>query len=170
MTFAPFALRDLLAEVKGRCFPAMGALVSVGFQGGYAPLACVSYTPFPRQGTARIAVHSALDRPDTPLDVVRFLLKHELIHVERESARGHGGGRRPSHPAAFWEREREVAPEAEEMWEWIESEVGHCLERDHRRECVFVVPKRTPRRGPPRWALYPVSVSAQNQDAWQDRS
>jgi hypothetical protein len=65
-----------------------------------------------------VVFHPILNRPDTPIEIVRFIAKHELAHIVRPgrwSASGHWEG----HPPEFWELEYRLAPERWACWHWI---------------------------------------------------
>ncbi len=135
-SFLAVRLSTLLHEVvaeQGRG----GWNIALRFRHGKGPLAEVRYSPAGE--AAVITLSDALDRPDVPEAVLRFLLRHEVLHL----AFAH----RPMHPPAFWQREAELAPDREECWAWLWNNMGHCLERHDGREGVFVAPKRVRKHG-----------------------
>jgi hypothetical protein len=56
-----------------------------------------------------VVFHPLLNRPDVPVEVVRFIAKHELTHLVVP------GG----HPPAFWRKELEAGPERYAVWSWL---------------------------------------------------
>ena len=53
----------------------------------------------------RIRIHPALDHPEVPMAFVRFIVFHEMLHLELPPYQGRGG-RRIVHPPIFRSRER----------------------------------------------------------------
>jgi hypothetical protein len=62
--------------------------------------------------------HPILNRPDVPVDVVRFIAKHELTHLVVPG---------PGHPPAFFEHELAVGPERFAVWSWVNANLDGPL-------------------------------------------
>ncbi len=77
-----------------------------------------------------IAFHPVLNRPGTPIEVVRFLAKHELTHITNPPRAI--GAWWSDHPPDFWEREYAVAPERFACWAWVLRELGRCIRHEQR--------------------------------------
>ena len=142
--FVPFSLLDELAYVREQWFPTLQGRVDVGFD-RERPLACIQFVDDEQPLLVQIRLHYALDRPDTPLPVVRFLLKHELIHCEVRPEEIDGW--LWHHPPAFWRREEEIAPERRRCWQWLRANIGHSLRHCAERQGIEVVRSRPGRRG-----------------------
>jgi len=100
-----------------------------------------------------IHVHSLLNRPDTPKQVIEHVLRHELIHLlvaPREV-----DGKLTAHPPEFWEHERRLVPWAGLSWNWIAFTLYDVIRRDEEAECIRVKRgwKRLFRSTFPSWAL-----------------
>jgi len=83
-----------------------------------------------------IHVHSLLNRPDTPKQVIEHILRHELIHLLVPGREVDGKHR--SHPPEFWEHERRLVPWAALSWNWIAFALYEVIRRDEERECIEV--------------------------------
>lgn len=107
-TVAPFSFSRLVDETRAIWFPEIEGTVEVRF-GSFGPLAS---TWFHRMGWDNhiIMFHPILNRPDIPIEVVRFIAKHELTHLLHPE-----GG----HPPCFWEDELRVGPERFAVWAWL---------------------------------------------------
>jgi hypothetical protein len=138
--FIPFDLRAELRYVHATWFPHIRRNPSVRWAHGFGPLACIRA---PERWTfASITLNRALDRPDTPIEVLHYLLKHEFLHIEVPPVGR--GPRAISHPQEFWDREAELCPEREACWRWLHENLGHCLCDIPRLEGTFVAPNRIP--------------------------
>ena len=138
--FLPYAPREVLAEVRRRHFPELRSTIPIVFESGRTPLARISPTP---AWCPRIYLNRALDRPDTPAHVLAHIFVHELIHLEVEPVRI-GPRRWNAHPERFWERERQLSPEAPLAMDWLSANLGHCI--DHREQGIWVCPTPVRRR------------------------
>lgn len=65
----------------------------------------------------KIVLHPLLNHPDTPLEVVRFILVHELIHIVVPSIKK--GDDIIIHSEDFWRMEKELVPERDLYWGWM---------------------------------------------------
>ena len=83
------------------------------------PLACID------ADSGTIYVHNVLNHADSPTEVLRFIAKHELLHLIVSPSLV--AGRMKDHPPEFWHQERAIAPEGSEMWAWIWLNLGSCL-------------------------------------------
>ncbi len=70
-----------------------------------------------------------LNRPGTPIELVRFIAKHELTHIIRPPR--WDGNWYLDHPPEFWQLEFQVAPERFACWAWTHRHLSRCL-RDGR--------------------------------------
>jgi len=77
-----------------------------------------------------IAFHPILNRPGTPIEVVRFIAKHELAHIQETPRLV--AGQWESHPTEFWTLEFAIAPERYAAWTWTFRQLGPCLRHDRR--------------------------------------
>lgn len=95
-------------------------------------LACVSTDDF----TAEIFIHSLLNHPSTPPEVLRFIIGHELIHlvVPGETI----DGKHTSHPPAFWEMEKALFPERHLCWGWVRMNFRARIRFDMKEEGTYV--------------------------------
>ena len=55
-----------------------------------------------------------------PIEVVRFIAKHELTHVLHPA---------PGHPPCFWEDELRVGPERFAVWSWLHTNFASPIRR-----------------------------------------
>lgn len=76
-----------------------------------------------------MAFHPVLNRPGTPIELVRFIAKHELTHIIRPPR--WDGNWYLDHPPEFWQLEFQVAPERFACWAWTHRHLSRCL-RDGR--------------------------------------
>ena len=115
-TVTPFSFSGIVDEARAIWFPEIEDEIEVRI-GDAGSLACIWYH---RMGFGRhiIVFHPILNRPDMPVEVVRFIAKHELAHVLHQE-----GG----HPPCFWEDELRVAPERFAAWSWIHRNLGNSL-------------------------------------------
>ena len=65
----------------------------------------------------KIVLHPLLNHPDTPLEVVRFILVHELIHIIVPSIKI--DGKLIIHSEDFWSMEKALVPERTLYWSWM---------------------------------------------------
>ncbi len=94
----------------------------------------------PESRTARITLHSVLNHPSTPLQVIAGIFKHEVLHLTvrpREI-----DGKLITHPPEFWEKERELIPEMSEVWFWLWISFHSAMKRDEKRERMVINAKR----------------------------
>jgi hypothetical protein len=116
-TAAPFSFSAVVEEARAVWFPEIDCEVEVRFL-ALGPLASVWYH---RIGWERhvIVFHPILNRPDTPIEVVRFIAKHELTHLVVRDY--------PGHSERFWQHELAVGPERFAVWAWLHSNLSGPL-------------------------------------------
>ena len=112
----PYSFSRVLDEARAVWFPELDVDLEARID-ALGPLAGIWYH---RMGFDRhiVAFHPVLNRPDVPLDVVRFIAKHELTHIAVPE---------PGHSRRFWEKELEVAPERFAAWNWMGKNLGHAF-------------------------------------------
>lgn len=71
-----------------------------------------------------IVFHPVLNHPQTPVEVVRFIAKHELIHLVYPPAWIDFS--LEMHSPAFWAMEAAVGPERFAVWSWIHQNLRSC--------------------------------------------
>jgi len=127
----PFDLADVLGRVRAG-FPELSSVKVTIWVQSQPTLACIGS----EHSEAVIRLHAVLNHPDTPEEVIAFVLCHELLHrviPPREIQ-----GRVVVHPAEFWTAERERAPNRSLAWGWMYVVLRECLKKDEKRECTFV--------------------------------
>jgi hypothetical protein len=127
-----FAFSEVLEEVRATFFPEIEQEVELRIAAETA-LASIR-THFMGRDRHLVVVHPALNHTGTPYEVVRFILKHELIHVVRRP-RTVDGWYEP-HPPEFWELEFEIAPERYAAWAWLHANLGRCMRHGTYGICV----------------------------------
>lgn len=129
MHFAPFRLPELVRELRRTHFPWLRGIIPCEFSAGIDVVACAIVEPLvpgqPERGFIKVNV--ALNRPDTPVEVMRAILKHELLHFEVRPERE--DGQLTSHPRSFWMRQFELSPEFAPTCEWLERTYGRAYRR-----------------------------------------
>jgi hypothetical protein len=131
LSFLPFSLPDLLTQVHKEFFRDIAPGVEIVLV-DRGPLACIAIEP------RIVFVHNLLNHPETPLEVMRFLCKHELLHLRVPAKEIKG--RETSHPPEFWKQETAIAPERGIAWNWVWANFYSCLRRDKKLEGIFVKP------------------------------
>jgi hypothetical protein len=86
--------------------------------------------------SAVVQVHSVLNHPDTPKEVMAFIFRHELLHLEIPAREV--DGKRTSHPPEFWSAERALCPERTIAWNWLYLVLFPCLKFDPKHESAYV--------------------------------
>lgn len=125
-TATVFSFATLVEETRAVWFPDLEGEVEVRF-GSVGALASIW---FHRMGPERhvMVFHPILNRPDTPIEVVRFIAKHELTHLV---VRG------PGHPPGFFEHELAVGPERFAVWSWVHANLDGPMR--HTRWGLYVL-------------------------------
>ncbi len=87
-----------------------------------------------------INLHAILNSPETPTHVFRWIMSHELLHLEirpREIR-----GRMVAHPPEFFERELQLVPGRAAAKRWLFQTLGERLKVRPRLECIQVLPAK----------------------------
>lgn len=134
LTFLAFSPSRLLAEIQADLFPDVRHRVRVDFV-TEGPLACIAHT----DDEASIYIHQLLNHSDTPIEVIRLILKHELLHLRIGPTCNNG--KTVFHPPEFWTAERDIAPEHDSAWAWIWVNFALCLKRQPKQERIQVRPR-----------------------------
>jgi len=108
-----FDLYDLLEEAKSIVPGVISSAVSIWILGHASLLAFIEIGDVEK----KIVLHPLLNHPDTPLEVIRFILIHELIHIVIPSVEIEG--RQLDHPDSFWALEKQLVPERALYWAWM---------------------------------------------------
>lgn len=118
-----FSFSTVVEETRAAWFPEVDDIVEVRIAAIEA-LAAIYYR---RMGPGRhiIVFHPILNRPGMPIEVVRFIAKHELTHIVHPGATING--RYYDHPPSFWEHEYEVGPERFAVWSWLHANLWNVL-------------------------------------------
>jgi hypothetical protein len=132
----PFAAGDLdklLVATTGDVFPALTQPPDWFFV-EISHLACIWRES--KNQSATIFLHPLLNRAETPKWIFRHIFVHELLHLiipPREV-----DGRKKTHPAEFWEAEKQLSPDREKVWDWLWWNYGELLRNDRKNECIRV--------------------------------
>jgi hypothetical protein len=118
-------LTNLMQEVRAAYFPEIEGDIELRIEAS-TPLAYMA-PHFMGRDAHLTAIHPVLNHPGTPLEVLRFIFKHELTHLVCPSRFIDGAWEH--HPDEFWDHERAVGPEAPAAWAWINGNLGRCLHR-----------------------------------------
>ncbi len=121
--YLPF--EEIVAEMRAVHFPEIDGEIEVRL-GTADPLAFV-HVGFMHDAGHLIVFHPVLNHPGTPVEVVRFIAKHELTHIVSRGT--HAGGEYDAHPPEFWAHERRVGPEHDAVWAWVRRNLGSCLRK-----------------------------------------
>lgn len=119
------SLTELMQEVRAAWFPEIDADLEVRIAED-DPLAFI-WPGFMGQHGHLIVVHPVLNHPQTPVEVLRFIFKHELTHIVRPGRTSHG--KYEAHPPEFWKHEFAIAPERDAAWRWINDNLRRCMRR-----------------------------------------
>lgn len=131
----PYSLPALLEEVRLEHFRHLPAEIPVNVT-TFRPLSCIVHADPVAPAVPRIFVHELLNHEETPREVLRSILKHELLHCVVQPRQI--GGEMEPHPPEFLRAERELAPESAGAWRWMRENFGPALR--HEREGVKVKP------------------------------
>lgn len=133
LVFTTFSVSELLDEIRRRHFPGLTQRVTFHFV-EHGPLACVWFT----DDWAYICAHQVLNHVDTPVEVMSWVCKHELLHLVIPVVSVNG--RETKHSPEFRARENEIAPEHDEASAWVEMTLMRCIKVRPRLERVDVLP------------------------------
>lgn len=78
-----------------------------------------------RRRCAHIYVHSVLNHPQTPIEVMDWVFHHELLHLRIPSREV--DGKYTDHPPEFWEAEGEHVPLRDACWGWVFWVLSDCI-------------------------------------------
>jgi hypothetical protein len=95
-------------------------------------LACIAVS----DESASIIIHPVLNHTQTPIEIMRYIIIHELIHIiirPREI-----DGKIIKHSPEFLEKEKELVPERHICWYWVYDTLFDCLKIDNENERTFV--------------------------------
>lgn len=129
----PYSLPGLLEEVRAEHFRHLPPEIPINVV-TWQPLCCIVHMEPVLRTEPRIFVHELLNHVDTPVEVMRFVLKHELLHCVVRPRQV--DGEMESHPPEFWRAERELGPEGPGVWRWVEKNLGRGI--GHQHQGVFV--------------------------------
>ncbi len=127
-----FDLNKLLYQVKER-YPVLAERKVGIWIVTHPTLVCI----INQEPKAAIKLHSVFNHPQTPSEVIAFVIAHELLHLlipPREV-----DGVLMIHPPEYRDAERQI-PHAREAWGWITIVLDACLKHDARHECIWVKP------------------------------
>jgi hypothetical protein len=104
----PFSFAAVVDETRSVWFPKIESEIEARIVAHPALASAWQH----RMGFERhiIVFHPVLNRRDVPIEVVRFIAKHELVHLEMFDE---------GHSDRFFERELEVGPERFAVWAWL---------------------------------------------------
>ncbi|MCC7363393.1 MAG: hypothetical protein IT303_03395 [Dehalococcoidia bacterium] len=143
----------LVEEVRSLYFPRVPGPVPVFFA-AHRPLAC-AVTASEELVFPAVYIHQVLNHPETPVEVLRFIAKHELLHLAIPPKRS--GRRVQTHPREFWDAEARIAPESRLAWQWITENLGPCLARSSRAREVHITRTWTALEFAPRAPWAPIT-------------
>ncbi|MFN8508276.1 MAG: hypothetical protein U0547_12015 [Dehalococcoidia bacterium] len=118
-------LHEAVQQMRAAFFAEIPGEIEVRFA-AEGPLAFV-LNRFMHSDGHLVAFHPVLEHPATPIEVIRFIAKHELTHIAVPGR--FIGGRYESHPEEFWAHELRVGPEHRAVWAWIHGNLAPCLRR-----------------------------------------
>jgi hypothetical protein len=117
-----YPVSSLLEEVRATWFPEIEDTIEARFAAA-GPLAYVD-PGFMGRGRHLVVFHPVLNHPQTPVEVMRFVCKHELTHIVCPPRMV--GGRYNAHPPEFWDHEATVGPEHDAVWHWVYRNLNSC--------------------------------------------
>jgi hypothetical protein len=121
-SLVPYSLSDVLEEMRAAHFPGIDQPVEVRIA-AEGPLAYIQ-AGFMGRGRHLVVFHPVLNHLQTPIEVIRFIAKHELTHITRPP-RGVGADYEV-HPPEFWEHEAAIGPERYAVWAWVHKNLNRC--------------------------------------------
>ena len=98
-------------------------------------LACIVYT-IDNSVRPTIFIHEILNHPNTPVNIISFIIKHELLHLLIDGREING--KYTSHPPEFLETELKISPEYNLMYSWILLNIGFYVKFDKEREGIYI--------------------------------
>ncbi len=126
-----FDVGDVCREILQNSFPNILVPITVIFCPNDS-LACIRSS----SERADIFIHVLLNGPSTPIQVIRHILAHEIIHilVPPETI----DGKQIIHTEAFWCYENRVVVDKSRSWAWIWTNFHNCLREDKKNERLLV--------------------------------
>lgn len=118
-----FGFQAVVDEARAVWFPEITDEIEVRIAAA-GPLAFICRHLMGRDSHV-IAFHPVLNRPGTPIEVVRFIAKHELTHIVNPPRLV--GEWWADHPPDFWQREFAAAPERFACWAWVRRYLSRCV-------------------------------------------
>lgn len=126
-----FDMDALLGEMRALVIPDDPRPVKVFFL-VQPTLACIEIM----DDRAHIKIHAALNHRRTPVEVMRYVLKHELLHMKIRPELI--DGKEIGHPPAFWEAEEALVPERRVGGAWLGAAFYPCLKIEKKKERIIV--------------------------------
>lgn len=143
--WTPFSLEEVLEEVQKAFFPKLCVRPRIGF-GKMVRLAYIEKGDLAR---AYLMISSIFNHPETPEFVIRYIVKHELLHLVVPGRVPDGKKKESQHPPEFFWWENKIAPERGAAWQWMSLNFYGALKRMPRKEQHVI--KKSSFRGL-RWA------------------
>jgi hypothetical protein len=137
-----YSISSVVEEMRAAYFPEIEDQFEVRFA-AEGPLAYIS-RGFMGSNRHLVVFHPVLNHPQTPIEVLRFVAKHELAHVARPPRAV--CGEYEAHPPEFWKLEAAVAPERRAAWWWIDRNFSRCGRHGERG---YSISRTWRRRQPP---------------------
>lgn len=131
LSFFSFNVYELLEQCQAK-FPEISNY-EVNFLINRQPtLACIEHY----ESSAMIVLHPILNHNSSPMEVLRFIFMHELLHLIIQPREIDGVIK--SHPPEFWEAENKYITDRNMSWYWLYYVLGEALQNDHENECTWV--------------------------------
>lgn len=117
-----FSLTETVEEMRAVHFPDLDEQIEVRI----ASEGALAFVQRQFMGPQKhlVVFHPVLNHPETPVEVLRFIAKHELTHLARPGRLIDGAYE--SHPPEFWEHEYAIGPERYAVWAWIHKNLNRC--------------------------------------------
>jgi hypothetical protein len=132
LPFTGFSGAEILEKVKSDYFPELKEKRILFYFIKDCPLASI----FQEEKDCSIYIHTVINSPRTPPEVLSFIFKHELLHLKIPARPIKGS--MTSHPPEFWQKEREISPERIKAWAWLWINLRPCLELRTKLERIDV--------------------------------
>jgi len=143
LVWLSFDVYTLLERCKSR-FPELADRhVDIWF-GPQETLACIQHDDMHQ----RILIHSVLNHPDVPQEVIEFIIIHELIHLVVPGRVIEG--KLKQHPPEFWKKEQEMAENRQISWSWTFIALSQLYRKDEEGEGL-IIPRSWKRMAPKRY-------------------
>jgi len=119
-----FSIPELVESIRKQHFPKLEDTIAWYFV-MRGPLACIRRRE--NDGGVCIFVHQILNHADTPVEVMSYVIKHQLLHTE--VPRWAVSWWSDAHPPMFWDWEKKACPERDRAWDWIWANLSSWLKR-----------------------------------------